>query len=307
MAIQTVPPRSGVSELAALLDSPEIARLVAELEATRWTGRPGYPIRAMVGMALAKSLYAIPTWTRTVALVREHSGLIAALGCEKCPSVYACYRFTAKLREHKHLLDACIAAVVARVKEEIPEVGKDVAIDASDMPAYANGQRYVSKGGRERGLEEYSDPDASWGHRSAVSTRKGGGFYGYRLHLAVDTATDLPLAWSVETARANESTMVASLLDKLGALGIRPETCAMDRGYDIERVYDECAGRGVAPVIPLRQTTAVKRGDHKPPTCEHGEWRFAGADYHRRQRSGAARPASASPRRCGSRLTGCTR
>jgi IS5 family transposase len=154
-------------------------------------------------------------------------------------------------------------------------------LDASDMPAYANGQRFVSKGGRERGLEEYSDPDASWGHRSAVSTRKGGGFYGYRLHMAVDTATDLPLAWSVETAKAHESTMVAPLLDKLSGLGIRPETCAMDKGYDIERVYGECAERGVAPVIPLRQTTAVKRGDDKPPCCQHGAWRFAGADYKR--------------------------
>jgi hypothetical protein len=30
--------------------------------------------------------------------------------------------------------------------------------------------------------------------------------------------------------------------------------------------------------VKLRQTTAVKRGDHKPPTCEHGVWRFAGTD-----------------------------
>jgi len=43
-----VPPRSAATELAALLDSPEIAELVRELDATRWTGRPGY--RAMVGM-----------------------------------------------------------------------------------------------------------------------------------------------------------------------------------------------------------------------------------------------------------------
>jgi transposase len=55
----------------------------------------------------------------------------------------------------------------------------------------------------------------------------------------------------------------------------------MDKGYDIERVYGECAERGVSPVIPLRETTAVKRGEHKPPRCEHGEWRFAGADYKR--------------------------
>src|SRR5437588_2213998 len=171
-------------------------------------------------MALAKSTYAIPTWTRTVALVREHAGLLTALGTDGCPSVYACYRFATKLREHGHLLDACIAAVLTRLRDANPNLGENVAIDASDMPAYANGQRFVSKGGRERSDDEFSDPDASWGHRSAVSTRKGGGFYGYRLHLAVDTATDLPLAWSVETARANESTMVAPLLDKLSGVGI---------------------------------------------------------------------------------------
>src|SRR6266511_3585566 len=73
MAGQTVPPCSDAVQVAGLLDSPEVGQLVAELTATRWTGRPGYPIRVMVGMALAKSLYTLPTWTRTVALVREHA------------------------------------------------------------------------------------------------------------------------------------------------------------------------------------------------------------------------------------------
>ncbi len=111
MVGQTVPPRSDAVQVAALLDSPEIAQLVTELEATRWTGRPGYPIRTMVGMALAKSVYALPNWTRTVALVSEHATLRTALGCPDpadVPSVHACYRFAAKLRAHKPLLDACL-------------------------------------------------------------------------------------------------------------------------------------------------------------------------------------------------------
>jgi hypothetical protein len=53
----------------------------------------------------------------------------------------------------------------------MPDLGTTVAIDASDMPAYANGQRYLYKGGPER--KPYSDPDATWGHRSAVSTPGG--------------------------------------------------------------------------------------------------------------------------------------
>jgi transposase len=40
--------------------------------------------------------------------------------------------------------------------------------------------------------------------------------------------------------------------------------------------------RSVAPVTALINSPGVKRGNHKPPTCEHGEWTFAGADYKRR-------------------------
>ena len=249
-------------------------------------------------MALAKSLYSLPTWTRTVALVREHPALAAVIAPDgDVPSVYACYRFTAKLREHAPVLERCIAGVIAALKKANPVLGWDVSIDASDLPAYANGQRFVSKGGRERALSEYSDPDASWGHRSAVSTRKGGGFYGYRLHMAVCSKTDLPLAWRIETARDHETLSVAPLLDKLHTLGIDPETCALDKGYDNTRVYGDCSERGIAPVIPLRQTPDVKKGKDKPPTCEHGEWRFAGADHKRnatkwRCPTGECKPAS---------------
>ena len=66
MAKDTVPRSRDAEALSGLLAAPEIAGLIADLEATRWTGRPGYPVRAMVGMALVKSLHCLPTWTRTV-------------------------------------------------------------------------------------------------------------------------------------------------------------------------------------------------------------------------------------------------
>lgn len=84
------------------------------------------------------------------------------------------------------------------------------------------------------------------------STRKGGGFYGYKIHAAVCAFTGLPLAWQIETARRQESNFVAPLIDALHARGFKPETCAMDKGYDNNRVYAECEERGVEPVIPLR-------------------------------------------------------
>src|SRR5205085_7335789 len=126
-----------------------------------------------------------------------------------------------KLREHSDKLADCLDRIAAALHAELPEYGQDVSIDASDMPAYANGQRYLSKHGPER--ETYSDPDASWGHRSAVSTRKGGGFYGYRLHAAVCSRTGLPLAWRVASAREHESLCVPALLATIRARGFTPE------------------------------------------------------------------------------------
>jgi len=241
--------RTVVSDVAALLDSPEVAALIAGIDdAGDKRGRKGYGARALVGACLVKSLFALPTWTWVAALIAEHPDLQDALG--GCPSVWAMYRFANKLQANRPVLVAALDALAASLREQHPDFGRDVAIDASDLPAWANGQRYVSKGGKER--EGYSDPGASWGHRSAVSTRKGGGFYGWKLHLAVCTQTGLPMAWRVETARRQESLYVASLLDAAQARGFQPETCAMDKGYDNARVYAECEERGCEPVIPLR-------------------------------------------------------
>ena len=165
---------------------------------------------------------------------------------------------------------------VRRIALALPETSERLS---RDLPAYANGQRYLSKNGPER--ERYSDPDASWGHRSAVSTRKGGGFYGYRVHAGVCARTDLPVAWRVETAGSHESNYVAPLLDSARDRGFATETTALDMGYDNERVYGECEDRDSRPLIPLRETTAVKAGKAGPPTCNHGEWRFAGSNTRR--------------------------
>jgi len=273
----TVPRGRDAQAIATLLDTPEIRGLISALETTRWTGRPGYPIRAMVGMALVKSLNCHPTWTRTVALVGDHAALQGVLGC--CPSLDACYRFTRKLRDHHDRLTECIEAVLARLGEANPQMGETVAIDGSDLPAYANGQRFVFNHGPER--KKFSDPDASWGHRSAISTRKGGGYYGFKVHAVVDVATELPVAWQVETAREAESPKVPGLLDLVRSRGFDPTTAILDRGYDVTPVYEACEARGIRPIVPLRQTIGVKAGKADPPSCEHGSWTFAGADTKR--------------------------
>jgi hypothetical protein len=94
--------------VAALLKLPEVRQLIRELEYARWTGRPGYPVRAMVGAVLVKEGYGLG-WARTARLIAGHAGLRKAIG--GAPSHWACYRFARKLSEHQDTAAVLSAAI----------------------------------------------------------------------------------------------------------------------------------------------------------------------------------------------------
>lgn len=302
MAGHTVPRQSASAALSSLLDSVEIGNLVAQLDALQWTGRKGYGSRTLVAACLVKALYALPTWTKVAALIAEHTPLRDV--CGGAPSQWALYRFTVKLRANAPLLADCLDHVAASLASELPEYGRDVAVDASDLPAYANGQRFVRSGGPER--ERFSDPDATWGHRSAVSVRKGGGYYGFKLHAAVCTRTGLPLAWEVHTAKTMEAAAVPSLLDAALRRVGRVETMTADKGYD----YGPSTGRATSAASPPSSPAAASRtraSGARLPCVSMAAGRSPERTSSGRRRSGAARPASVSRNRPGSRPIGATR
>ena len=247
-------PRQGTANaVKAALASPQLVRLAAGMEGL---GRKGYGARALLGACLIRSLYGLATWAETARLISDHPGLQAILGCT--PSRFACYRFNRRLLRQPALVEECACSLIQTLKARHPRLGEDVSVDSTDLPAWANGQKYKYAGGPER--TAWSDPDASWGHRSAVSTRKGGGFYGYKLHAAVCSQTGLPLAWEVVTGKGADMRQVGPLLDQLKGRGIHPRTAAMDRGYDYNGVYMVCASYGVLPVVACRRNSGTGAG-----------------------------------------------
>jgi hypothetical protein len=162
-------------------------------------------------------------------------------------------------------------------------MGENIAIDGSALHAYANGHKTVSKGGRERRPEEFSDPDATWGYKSATSTEnRGRKIYGYKLHMAVDTATDLPVAWEIKTAGPAEVHMAVPLLEQVRSRGFVAKTAAMDKGYDAKYIYKDFEDRDCHPIIPLMNDAGVKKGRDKPHECRHGVWVPGGSENQRK-------------------------
>jgi hypothetical protein len=87
----------------------------------------------MVGAALVKAVYALPTWTRTARLIAEHAALRAAIG--GAPSHWACYRFATKLRDHGDALAACLDGLLDILHAAHSGMEAHVTIDGSDLPA----------------------------------------------------------------------------------------------------------------------------------------------------------------------------
>lgn len=132
-----------------------------------------------------------------------------------------------------------------------------MAIDSIDLAALANGPKYRYRGGLER--TSWSDPDASWGHRAALSTRRSG-FYGYKLHLAVCTRTDVLLGWKVRTAKDADMRVVEPLLKQPADRGIRPASVAMDKDYDYQAIYKACQAHGALAVVAARTNSGTGSG-----------------------------------------------
>jgi transposase len=280
-----LPSRRDAQTLGMILGFPEIKAFIAAIDAHYVCGRRGYGTAQLVAVLACRYLYVVPTWTAAVRTIRDNPRLVEICGCDdqdEVPSTDAVYRFLRKLRNNPEWLEGLIRALQVAVRELRPAYGKTVAGDATDLPAYANGQKYVKRGGAMR--THYSDPDASWGHRGSISTRKGGGFYGYKPHGQVCCELEFPVGWVTRTAKDAEQKQTEPLLEQIDERGFDPRLFIFDKGYDAAYIYDLIHGRKARVVIPLKDSDE-ERDAHAVPECTHygktRRWVYAGTDLKR--------------------------
>lgn len=97
-------------------------------------------------------------------------------------------------------------------------------------------------------LRKYSDPDAKWGHKSKTYS-----FFGYKVHLIVDTQSQLPIEAIATSGEVHDSTQANNLID--GAMQNHPEltinSAAMDAAYDDTDIYRHCVEHEIHPIIAM--------------------------------------------------------
>jgi len=189
------------------------------------------------------------------------------------PAEDAFDRLIARLAEHVDDVEEMFTRMVMRLREEIPELGEHVAIDSTAIKAWSEGNRTVP-----------ADPDADWGKKSVSAKGRMGWWFGYKVHLAVDTTAEIPLAYTVTPASEHDIKQSKPLLDKVeaqqpvGHLKAVMEDAAYDSGDNHLDIWQ----RGALPIIDLNSrgwpTPDGFNDEHCPVCACKTEMRYLGRD-----------------------------
>ena len=279
-ALQPVP-ESGFADLRDLrsaLDLIDLDEAVAALEGPRRVGRRVCPQRPMLRAYLAGRHLGIGSLSALIARLHNDPALRSVAGfTDSLPSYATFWRVFDRLAGMPELIARCCDDLLDRLAELAPDLGREVAVDATTIVAYANPNRKHTV----RNPDGPADVDATWTKKnSARDPSQQEWVFGYKAHVVADAKRDVPLGMVVTTAKSNDSPFLPSLLAELEtshswfslAAGV---VVIADRGYDSKDNNEFVHRNGGVPVIHKRRLPEGKLHDdiytaEGAPTCLGG-------------------------------------
>lgn len=238
------------TRLGLLFETLDLHPCLKGLPAKSLRGPKGYCGYAMLRALVAKQLFQIPTFTLLVERLAQDLSFAYDCGFrigDARPSVATFSRFYHRLSQ-TGALGKLFESLVSQVMEQNIVLADVVAIDASQINAYE----------KARPKKQITDDEsvANWGakrdtHGNQIT------WFGYKLHLAVDARSELPLSLTVTPAHRHDSAQAIPLMEQLP---VKPEAYCLDMGYDVKAVYEHVHSRGAKAIIPLN-----RRGEKQPP------------------------------------------
>ena len=237
-----------LAELKAIFDAVDDTALLARLQAYRPTGRPGYPLRALWRAYLASFCLNLGNTNCLIRLLEDSPPLRELCGLDGPFPVRRTFnRFIRRLADHADLVADALAGVTEGLKELLPDLGQQVAVDSTAIRSHSNPNR-----------KEVSDPEASWGVKHSVKSKNKDAtewFFGYKMPAVADANYGIPLAQFITTGRRNDSPELPALMARAKARHgwFQPAVAVADRGYDAASNHQYLYRQGITPVIHIRR------------------------------------------------------
>jgi transposase len=218
-----------VKQLNAIFRSIPDETLIATLKAS--TGRPGYGVETIWRTYIASVVLDLPTFASLIRTLQDNPLIAIACGItsyEGIPSKFAYSRFMRKLSQPKYvvMVKNIMRSLTRSLYDTLPDFGKSVAIDSTDLKAWSNGAK-----------KPVADPDATWAVKLDTSGKKKF-YYGYKLHLLADTQYELPIAANVTTGSASDVRIASRVLQQARFTygKFHPTYIIADAGYSSDKL-----------------------------------------------------------------------
>jgi hypothetical protein len=235
-----------VAKLEGIFASLDDTELLQSLKGKTHRGCQGYSVEALWRSYLTAYVLNIPTVSGLIRTLQSNPALAAICGLhpEAIPTDATYSRFVAKLTRRIGLVRQVIRDGVARLSEHLPDFGKVVAIDSSDLTAYSRSHKPT-------------DPDARWSKKRNKHGRDHW-WFGYKVHFVADAEYELPIHVEVTSANVSDSRSFVPVLQRAQ---VAPKYVLADAGYDAgENYHYVIDGLGAIPIIKLN-----KRGGPRNP------------------------------------------
>jgi hypothetical protein len=267
---------SDLDRLRLVLSALPDERLVCSLERRRGKGRDDYPIRPMWNVVIAGIVFQHPSAASLLrelcrnAQLRELCGFDPLLGAQAVPTDEAMSRFLALVMTAQQEVEEMFHELVARIAQVLPDLGTTLAVDSKAISSFG---RPVTDEAKRKQRDGRRDTEADWGCKSYKGKRKDGTawekvirWFGYKLHLLVDSKYELPLAFSLTKASAGDSPellpLVEEVEEKHAEMAARARELAADKAYDSAEnkaaLFDD---HGIKPFIDHRQMWKENPGE----------------------------------------------
>lgn len=236
----------------------DLSKVVGGLQKKSKSGPKGHDHENMLRALLAKRLENIK-YTKTL-VERLKSDPVFRYTCGfpvagKTPSEATFSRFIQSLSDNGPLLEDILEELVVKAKELGIIDGEHIAIDASKLDSY---DAAVPK---SKVINDGEHPH--WGSKRDTHGNQIR-WFGWKIHAAVDTKSELPIAVCITPANVSDGTMAIPLVEdiKRRYSGIvNPGYYMMDMGYDFDDIYRTIhEDHNAQAIIPIN-----RRGAYAPP------------------------------------------
>ena len=240
-----------VKELKAIFEALPDDDLLRYFGKRKRTGRPPYSVKVLWRSTLVRYALGLPSVSSLIRLLQDNPWVAKVCGInshDEIPSQPTFSRFIARIskRPNDNYVKDLSREMVMQCYERLPDFGKAVAIDSTDVKAWAN-----------KSKRPPTDPDATWAVKSSVGNLRKF-WLGYKAHLMVDVNYELPIALRVTKANVHDISGGRRVLrEARRAVGgkFRPAYVTADAGYSAKALRRHISHQYLAePIIKAHKT-----------------------------------------------------